>query len=425
MLNDYNFAYLDDLAIECSAPGKVIISGEHFIVHKSKGISCCIDLFTNSKILITHTQNFNYIGEDLIVHLPNIEEKLVFNKKNINQVEFFLNYLNSKINSTEDFYNTDKLLEIIYKEPFENFSSLITGYESMSKANLHFLVMFNIIFSFVSFSLKFQNKILNKLFSFNKIEMNVNSNIPHDAGLGSSSAYNVSIVTTLLKLADKVYFRNNNNKIIKNKEMLNKIISTFSYFGEKYFHSNPSGIDHLTIINGGLLFIDKIQNPAIFKKMKNANQIKLLQNMYIIDTNIRRETKELISKAKNFKSDFEFIFNSSINMVNYIIEEHFKLFNSCVNESNLDNFNRFTRLIETNQNILDIIQVSLPEINYLINLLKQNHIPAKITGAGGGGFLIAFLKNSELHDSFMNLMQENKYKAIKVNIVEDSIISKY
>jgi len=48
-------------------------------------------------------------------------------------------------------------------------------------------------------------------------------------------------------------------------------------------------------------------------------------------------------------------------------------------------------LLKVNQKLLEIIQVSNKEIENIVNLFKAIDTPVKITGAGGGGFLIAFI----------------------------------
>jgi len=170
-------------------------------------------------------------------------------------------------------------------------------------------------------------------------------------------------------------------------------IKFLAYIGEKFYHGNPSGLDNITSLFGGLILFQNL------KKFERISPKILLQNVlndreiYIIDTLDRRETHSFVKKVADFKKDFPEIFENSINSIKYISETMIKTL-----ENENSTFEKFSSLIKLNNKFLEILPVSNMKIEEIIWELKKHDIPCKITGAGGGGFILCFLEKNKITD---------------------------
>jgi mevalonate kinase len=80
------------------------------------------------------------------------------------------------------------------------------------------------------------------------------------------------------------------------------------------------------------------------------------------------------------------------------------------------NFLNIGKLMNENQIILERIGVSTTEINNIINLsLQYGAIGSKLTGAGGGGCVLALINHKD-QDYFLSSMKKKGYECFPVLI---------
>lgn len=62
---------------------------------------------------------------------------------------------------------------------------------------------------------------------------------------------------------------------------------------EKIYHGTPSGIDNFVATYGGLVLYNKLsENP------KRLEKIELPYNIYLIDSNVEKNTKKAVGKVR-------------------------------------------------------------------------------------------------------------------------------
>ena len=374
---------MDDLTAEkeilftiCSSSGgKVIISGEHSVVYGKPALAFGIDKHTKMYLnCYKSDQNSNCFA---LINLMSLKINFKISK---NEMSDYL-ISNSKIQdlNNDDIANKHKkhLIQIII-----NIYSKLKDLIKLEKVkyyieNTYFLI-------------------------------SISSDIPVGFGLGSSAAYNVCIVNGLCLLINKLL----NNNIFSKKDIL--LLSNES---EKIFHNGtPSGIDASCSLYGGVINFRSINEQSNVKIPLNnffLNKIKFI----LINTKIQRNGGEFIKNVSNFKKNNPELFNNLINEIGDVTNNIINLIMK--EQSDDDDCFKFFELIKQNQKLLKNICVSNNEIDNIINILENNEYVGKISGAGGGGFIICFVLKEKMND-IQKLLKDNGIDYINVNISNES-----
>jgi mevalonate kinase len=225
------------------------------------------------------------------------------------------------------------------------------------------------------------------------ITIKIYSEIPHGVGLGSSAALSVAGVAAISGLYNRVKEKN---------EILDIAIET-----ERIIHKNSSGADCVVSTYGGLLYYQKNTN------MKSLNLSKEL-SFIIINTGSEHSTGQLVSIVNRFRKNNLCEFHNLSNNVSIICERAIK----ALEEGNCLNIGK---LMNENQIILERIGVSTTEINNIINLsLNYGAIGSKLTGAGGGGCVLALIPSQDKY-YFLSKMKKKGYECFPVFIENEGL----
>lgn len=216
----------------------------------------------------------------------------------------------------------------------------------------------------------------------------ISSDIPVGAGLGSSAAVSVA---TICAVAD-----------LQNKQPKPEEISRMAFRAEKIAHGTPSGIDNTIATYGGAL---RFQDGSITRK-----QIKSNFPMIIVNTEVPRNTKELVTNVRELKDKHPNSVNSVLNSISKLTDEFEKMFDEGA-------LIRMGELFDINQGLLDAIGVGHPKLSELIWKARDlGVLGAKLTGAGGGGCLIALTYNVEEAKKISEKLRSNKLEVYHTEI---------
>jgi mevalonate kinase len=299
-------------AVTASAPGKIIILGEHFVVHGAYSLAAAIN--KRVKVTVSRETDRNY---STLVYEG--EVRRLFEKK----------------------YEVSSVVGTVAEK-------IVTMY---GKGKENFRIA-------------------------------INSEIPSGSGLGSSAA--VSIATTA---ALSRYFGH---------DMSHSEILQTATLGEKAVHGNPSGIDTAVSLRGGAVLFDRLKGP---RPISPGKQVKFL----IVYTGIQRKTGELVKKVRERKEMYPATFS-------LLCHESSK--SSVEGARNLEraNLSCLGALMTEAQLKLAWIGVSNREIDSLIDRLLDEDLcyGAKLTGAGGGGSVIALPKRGK--EKFLLQKISSKYR---------------
>lgn len=207
-----------------------------------------------------------------------------------------------------------------------------------------------------------------------EITIQVSSTIPQGKGLGSSGSFATAFSAALLQCLDP----STSPSLDRIKEEALKM--------ESIFHGKTSGIDvEVSVYGGTRAFKDGKSRPV-----PNPSDCF---NVVLVDTNIPRDSKKLIEIAKDSMAKMDKKGrDGSLKALEEIIEglEHN---GSC----------GFEKAIGPFQDLLTSLGVSHPAIDGFVALAKENGIESKLTGAGGGGFMLALLPKGPMY--YVKLIQ--------------------
>jgi mevalonate kinase len=227
------------------------------------------------------------------------------------------------------------------------------------------------------------------------VKIDIISDVPWGVGLGSSAASCVATVAAVGSLFVKpekgwVYSR--------------------ALRAEKIIHKNSSGADcHISTFGGLIYYVKNTQN----KKIRSKRDLSLV----VINTGIKHSTKAQISLVKNFRIQNRLLFNDLANNATHICNE-------AVSAIGSGDKRRLGDLMNENHSLLKEIGVSNDEINDLVKLCLDNGaLGAKLTGAGGGGSVVALLPDKYHTDFIAKLSKKRSSQCIPIKIGSSGLLT--
>ena len=302
---------------KASAPGKVILFGEHFVVYGVKAILCSI----NKRVTVTAEKTNG--------------KKISINSK-IGKLVLEPNKSISEINS-----------------PLKPFYYLANKAIKNEDTGIH---------------------------------IEIDSEIPLGAGLGSSSACCVAGSAAIFKL-----FRD-----ISKEEILEHAIEA-----EKTIFKNTSGADCTVCTYGGIMEYDKNNG---FKKIEDKPNFQLV----IVNSNIEHSTQSMVSKVKEFENKNKEKFSNLSDLESQLVEDVLKLVKENKTKEIGEKMNK-------NQEYLEILGISNNELTKMIRIGQSSSFGAKITGSGGGGCIFV-LTNESNSKNILKKFKDNNYECFSTKI---------
>ena len=291
--------------VHSSAPGKIILLGEHFVVYKNPAILAAIN-------------------RRITVHLkPNGD-----------------NFIRIKAGLTEHVVSASK--------------------RQLSKRRTN-------SDSFLYPVLSCINDIQYQMSDFSGLDVIIESQIPHGEGLGSSAASCVATVGAMRCLFGEI----DKPTICKNAAEAERII-----------HKNSSGADCYVSTFGGLIYYHPTRG---YTHMNPKIKFRFL----VCTTGIRHDTGKLVLKVKKFREKKPSIFEELAERAKIICNDAKKAMNRGDQET-------LGKMMTENHDLLTRLEVSHPKLEEFIDICISNGaLGGKLTGAGGGGSMIALIPNKK------------------------------
>ena len=355
-------------SFNCSAPGSIMILGEHSILRNYRGHALAINKRVNISININNLNNQN------------------INIKTNNPIigNYTISY--DQLNKTP----ADKLPN--------SFKYVL--------ATIKYLLFKNNILNNI-----LNNNISNNIFK-NGFDIIIKSEIPHDFGLGSSGAILSATMGAMLFCLGKVNINSpDKNELLK----LAKKISKTIYPNKKF---PGSGYDYAASIFGG--FIDYKIN---INKDDIINTYPFPFNLILVYSGYKTPTTnvlDLINLAERQNPEF---YKKEFYKMHQLILKASELLKNL----NIDLYlNQYLDICEKYQTHLENIKVNDSALNIISKILKDNNIKSKISGAGLGDCVLG-LSNKTIPTDLINKINNHKSlpdksQAFLINPCENGII---
>ena len=233
------------------------------------------------------------------------------------------------------------------------------------------------------------------------IDIVIKPNIPYGAGLGSSAAMSVLLVRALAEA--------------RKMELDNLQVRELAHELEKVFHGSPSGLDDAVATFGGLCLFKRDgwedeKHPLLRDYTRITREVLhlpfTLPTLVIGNSLVPRRTHDMVAKVRRtWEAERE------------RAENIFDGIEACVMEGVAalagSDLNRLAIAMNDNQTLLTKLGLSCPEIDNMLFLAAQvGAIGVKLTGAGGGGCVVAIAPGHE--SDVIGVWKKRGYEAWKV-----------
>jgi mevalonate kinase len=218
--------------------------------------------------------------------------------------------------------------------------------------------------------------------------------LPGFSGLGASAASSVAIARAISE-----EFKLN---------LPDKRINEVAYEGEKAYAGNPSGIDNTAATFGGLMMFSKnLQGgPDNIEKLAVRKPVEIV----IGSTGKVANTKAMVEGVAERKKKNPQKYNPLFKRAEELAQEGKKALEAY-------DLKKVGELMNENHTILQGIEVSSKELDFLVNTAReQGAYGAKLTGGGGGGCIVALTPGKTLQERVAKAMEKLGFEVLRTKI---------
>ncbi|KAL1985239.1 hypothetical protein VTN96DRAFT_8155 [Rasamsonia emersonii] len=364
-----------------SAPGKVIVFGEHAVVHGKAAMAAAISLrsyllvTTLSKSHRTVTLNFRDIGLDHTWDIDALPWDLFHHPS---KKKFYYDLVTSLDPELLDAVK-QHVADVSKDKPDE----IRKIHQSSATA---FLYLFLSLGSPESHAAIYT----------------LRSTIPIGAGLGSSASVCVCLSTALL-LQIRTLAGPHPDQPPDEAEVQIERINRWAFVGELCIHGNPSGVDN-TVSSGGKAVLFRrgdYSKPPTVTSLPNFPELPLL----LVNTRQSRSTATEVAKVGALRKAHPEVTDKMLDTIDQVTTSAHTLISSPEFENNRDAaLEQFGTLFRINHGLLVSLGVSHPRLERIRELIDYGNIGwTKLTGAGGGGCAITLLRPDADKDAIREL----------------------
>jgi mevalonate kinase len=207
------------------------------------------------------------------------------------------------------------------------------------------------------------------------LDVLIESQIPQGEGLGSSAASCVAATGAFYSF----FFKKDKKRIFEAATL-----------AERNIHKHSSGADCYASTFGGILYYNPVSGHRRFSV---KNRILFV----ICTTGVKHRTQNLVLKVKRMKENYPILYMDLAKKANNICIEAKRALVT-------GDHNKLGVLLSDNHELLKKLGVTHPKLEEFINICKNSGaLGCKLTGAGGGGAVIALIPNHNSHNIILEI----------------------
>lgn len=362
--------------IVVSAPGKVILFGEHAVVHGVTAIAGSVALRCYASVSAREDGKISLDLPDLgVVHTWNINE-------------LPWSAVPKSIQGAGDV--PDSLDAGLVSAIEKVVGDTVNESERSHAASIAFLVLYMCIAG--EKDARAQAFVLR-------------SALPIGAGLGSSAALSSCLAAALNILYGRIAAPKGE---VGSDD--SAYVNQWAFLSEKVIHGTPSGVDNSVAVHGGAIAFTRAHpintlNANKMEKLKGFSSFRFL----LVDSCVGREGKKLIAHVAAQKQAEPERVNAALTRIQGLADSAKQLLSGTSGLCRADLVAQLRELIKQNHAELVGLQVSHPSLELIKNKTEAfapAQLATKLTGAGGGGCAVTLLPDEFEQDKVQELVQE-------------------
>ena len=357
-------------AFMTSAPGKVIVYGEHAVVHGKAAVAAAISL--RSYLLVTTLTKSQRI---VSLRFPDIGLNHTWNIDSLPWSAF------SEPSKKKTYYDLVTKLDPDLLAAIQPFASQVSPDVPTEQKKIHQASATAFLYLLLSLGSQ----------SFSGCIYTLRSVLPIGAGLGSSASISVCLSSALLiqlRTLAGPHPDQPTDEVEKQIERINR----WAFVAEMCIQGNPSGVDN-TVSTGGKAVLFKrtdYKKPPTVQTLHDFPELPLL----LVNTRQQRSTAVEVAKVGALKENLPVVTDVILDAIDKVTETANSIISSpTFSHANEQMSEKLGELMRVNHGLLLSLGVSHPRLERIRELVDVAGAGwTKLTGAGGGGSAITLLR---------------------------------
>lgn len=245
---------------------------------------------------------------------------------------------------------------------------------------------------------------------FSGLQLTVRScDLPVGAGLGSSAAFSVALSAALLRIALTLHtdaaaelratsvvdvgapYGVSNVPSTEAK----RLIDGWAYAAECILHGTPSGLDNAVSCSGFAMRLSRKPGASTpsFERVSGLPALRVL----VTNTHVPRKTRKMVAGVRELHGRHTETTTKIFEAIAAVAEEFLATAGRAASLNDED-ISSIGELVKMNHQLLCALGVSAPALEQVCAITEQDGLPTKLTGAGGGGCAFTVLGGESISD---------------------------
>ncbi|KAK1995846.1 mevalonate kinase [Colletotrichum falcatum] len=389
-------------AFMVSAPGKVIVFGEHAVVHGKAAIAAAISL--RSYLLVT---SLSKSRRTVSLRFPDIDLQHTWNIDEL-PWEIF-----QRPDKKKYYYDLVTELDPELVAAIQPHLAGVSPHKSEEVRKVHYNSASAFLYIFLSLGSQ----------SFTGCLYTLRSTIPIAAGLGSSASIAVCLAAALL-LQLRTLSGPHPDQPPDEARLQVERINRWAFVCEMCIHGNPSGVDNTVATQGKAVVFQRTDynKPPAVRPLWDFPELPLL----LIDTKQAKSTAFEVAKVAKLKKTHPELVGCILDAIDNVTDAADTLIGGEeFDNKEAESLRKVGELMTINHGLLVSLGVSHPRLERIRELVDHEGIGwTKLTGAGGGGCSITLLKPDVEKEKLMELdtrLADEGYEKFETTLGSDGV----